>query len=279
MTISEGKERVVRMWYSRLMQVALFGRVYTIRLRYVLLSLVVAAFAGLMILFGYYFTRSFFAIRSGGADAWYRQTVESSVSRAVANTQVTEQDLRALTREGRPSVGPVDAPLTVVAFLDYQCPFCQRSAAALREAMVKYQHRVRFIIRDFPIEEIHPEAFQSALGARCAFAQDASKGWAMHDALYLNQSQQTPADVERYAAQAGIDMIKYRTCVEGQIFAGSIREDLADGLRAGVQGTPTYFFNGIRIQGVPTDRQSEYFDFLIQRFLEEVQTTSSGRTP
>lgn len=267
------------MCYDKGMQVALFGRVLRVRLRYVLLSAVVAAFAGVVLLFGYYFVRSFFAIRSGGAEAWYRQTLESSVSRAVANSQVTEQDLRALTREGRPSIGPADAPLTVVAFLDYQCPFSQRSAAALREAMVKYQNRVRFIVRDFPIEEIHPEAFQSALGARCAFAQDASKGWAMHDALYLNQSQQSAADVERYAAQAGIDMTKYRTCVEGQIFAGSIREDLADGLRAGVQGTPTYFFNGIRIQGVPTDRQSEYFDFLIQQFLQEAQTSASRATP
>jgi protein-disulfide isomerase len=267
------------MWYDSSMQVALFGRVLRIRLRYVLLSAVVALFAGMMVLFGYYFVRSFLAIRSGGAEAWYRQTLESSVSRAVANTEITEQDLRALTRDGRPSLGPVDAPLTVVAFLDYQCPFCQRSAAALREAMVKYQHRVRFIIRDFPIEEIHPEAFQSALGARCAFAQDNAKGWAMHDALYLNQSQQSPADVERYAAQAGIDMTKYRTCVEGQIFAGSIREDLADGLRAGVQGTPTYFFNGIRIQGVPTDRQAEYFDFLIQQFLEEAQADTAPATP
>ncbi len=258
------------------MRVALFGRVITIRLRYVFLSLLIGAIAGLIVLFGYYFARSFIAIRQGGETLWYQQSLESSVGRAIANTQVTEQDLRALVRDGRPSIGPADAKLTVVAFLDYQCPFCQQSAASFREAMVKYQQRVRFIIRDFPIEEIHPEAFHTALAARCAFAQDQNKGWAMHDTLYLNQSQQSAADVERYASQAGLDMTKYRTCIESQVFAGSIREDLGDGLRAGVQGTPTYFFNGIRVQGVPTDRQTEYFDFMIDRFLREA---SSSTTP
>lgn len=259
------------------MQVALFGRIVTIRARSVILWSFLAIVAAMVVSFGYYFVRSFIAIRQGESLSWRQQTLESSVSRAIANTQVTEQDLRLLVRDGRPSLGPAQAKLTVVAFLDYQCPFCQQSSAAFREAMVKYQNRVHFVIRDFPIEEIHPQSFQAALAARCAFAQDANKGWAIHDALFANQSALAIADLERYSAQAGLDMTKYRTCMDGQTFAGSVREDLGDGLRAGVQGTPTYFFNGIRVQGIPSDNQSEYFDFMIDRFLREASASSTTR--
>lgn len=255
------------------MQVTLFGRTVAMRWRTLILALLFVAFTAFIVSFIYSFARSFIAIRRNGADAWLEQRLESSVARAVANTQVTAEDLKALDRPGRPSLGPEQAKLTVVAFLDYGCPFCRRAAGPFRETMLKYQDRVRFVIRDFPVEELHPNALQAAGAVRCAFAQ--GKGWAMHDMLFAQATDLVPADFERYAAQSGLDLDKYRSCVEAQTYTAQIQEDLADGLRAGVQGTPTYFFNGVRIQGVPGERPEAYFDFLIQRFLKEVGATTS----
>lgn len=250
------------------MQLMLLGHPVQVTIRKVLFWSILCMIAAIIGAFAYYFTRSFVAIRTyGSADAWLEQRLDSSVAQAIAGTGATEADLKALAREGRPTIGPVDAKLTVVAFIDYECPYCRRSAGAFRETMLKYQHNVRFILRDFPIEDIHPNAFQAAHAARCAFAQ--GKGWALHDALYAQQQAQSAQDLERYAAQAGLDMNMYRSCMEKQQFANSIQEDLADGLRAGVQGTPTFFFNGIRIQGVPPSQPELFFDKLIQRFLQQ----------
>ncbi len=258
------------------MHVTLFGRTIAMRWRTLLLWALLALFATFVVLFGYSFVRSFIAIRRSGGDAWLEQRLESSVARAVANTQVTPEDLKALDRPGRPALGPAQAKLTVVAFLDYGCPFCRRAAGPFRETMLKYQDRVRFVIRDFPVEELHPHALQAAQAVRCAFAQD--KGWAMHDLIFTQAGDLAPAEFERYAAQSGLDMTQYRACTDAQTYSAQIQEDLADGLRAGVQGTPTYFFNGVRIQGVPEERPEAYFDFLIQRFLSEAGTASSTTT-
>ncbi len=250
------------------MQLMLLGHPVQLTVRKVLFWSVLCVVAAILGLFTYYFIRSFVAIRTNGsADAWLEQRLDSSVARAVANTSTSDADLRMLARDGRPTVGPADAKLTVVAFIDYGCPYCRRSAGPFRETMLKYQKNVRFILRDFPIEDLHPEAFQAAHAARCAFAQ--GKGWALHDALYAQQQAQSTQDLERYAAQAGVDMNMYRTCMEKQQFASSIQEDMADGIRAGVQGTPTFFFNGLRIQGVPEAQPDVFFDKLIQRFLQQ----------
>ncbi len=250
------------------MQLMLLGHQVEITVRKMLIWSVLAVFAAIVGVFTFYFVRSFLAIRANGsADTWLEQRLDSSVSRAIAEGAVSEADLKALVRDGRPTIGPADAPLTVVAFIDYGCPYSRRSAGPFRETMIKYQKNVRFILRDFPIEDIHPEAFQAAHAARCAFAQ--GKGWALHDALYTQQEAQSTEDLERYAAQSGLDMNTYRICMDKQQFAASIQEDLADGIRAGVQGTPTFFFNGLRIQGVPANQPEVFFDKLIQRFLQQ----------
>ncbi len=259
--------------YTFPMQVTLFGRTVVMRWRTLFLWSLLGLFLAFVILFGYSFVRSFFAIRRSGGDAWLEQRLESSVARAVANTQVTPEDLKALDRPGRPSFGSQQAKLTVVAFIDYGCPFCRRAAGPFRETMLKYQDRVRFVVRDFPVEELHPNALQAAQAVRCAFAQ--SKGWAMHDLIFTQTGDLVPADFERFAAQAGVDLAEYRRCVETQTFSAQIQEDLADGLRAGVQGTPTYFFNGVRIQGIPEERPEAYFEFLIERFLREANASST----
>lgn len=257
------------------MQLVLLGHTVDIRVRKVLLWSVILLFASLIGAFAIFFVRSYISIQKNGPlSSWTNERLDSSVSSVITNTKVTVEDLKLLAKEDRPSLGPTPATLTVVVFLDYECPFCRRAAGAFRETMVKYQGNVRFIMRDFPIEDIHPNAFQAAHAARCAFAQ--GKGWAYHDTLFARQESQSTQDLERYATQAGLDMNKYRDCMDRQSYAASIREDVVDGLRVGVSGTPTYFFNGIRIQGVPEERTTEFFDQLIQTFLRETPQGSGA---
>ncbi len=256
------------------MQVTLFGRTVSFRWRTLIFFAVFVIFATVVGLFSFYFVRSLVAIRrDGDAHTWLEQRLDSSVGRAIANTKVSPEDLKNLSREGRPTIGPANAKLTIVAFLDYGCPFSRRAAGPFRETMLKYQDKVRFVIRDFPIEELHPNAFQAALAARCTFAQ--GKGWAFHDLLLAQAADLVPTDFTKYATQAGVDVEKYQACVDNRQFASEVQQDLADGLRAGVEGTPTYFFNGIRIQGVPEQDPQGYFDYLIERFSKETAKSST----
>jgi protein-disulfide isomerase len=224
---------------------------------------ILAGFLFVIGAFLYDFIGSYRAIKRGEVNPFANQRLESSVSHLQANQRIASEDLARLSSISAPSVGPTSASVTVVAFLDYGCPYCRKSSGAFREMILKYQDRVHFIVRDFPIEELHPTAMQAAIAARCAFAQD--KGWAFHDALFAHQDQQTQEDLTRYALQAGVNEARFLECVQKKTPEPLIKQDLADGLRVGVQGTPTYFFNGVRVQGA---LDSATFDFLIQRFLK-----------
>lgn len=161
-----------------------------------------------------------------------------------------------------PSIGPADAKLTIVEFLDYQCPFCNQVSSTVREAAAAYGDKVRFIIRDFPVQELHPDAVAGAEAAGCAQAQ--GKYWPMHDRLFALKGAMARADLDRAAQQSGLDMAVYSACMDLHARIDEIQDDLAAGLAAGVRGTPTFYFNGQPVEGaIPRDA----FDALIKRFL------------
>lgn len=161
-----------------------------------------------------------------------------------------------------PSIGPNDAKLTIVEFLDYQCPFCGQESATLREMAAAHADRVRFIIRDFPVQELHPDALASAEAAGCAEAE--GKFWPMHDRLFAQKGVLTRADLDNAARQSGLDMPQFAACMDVHARLEEIQRDATDGVNDGVRGTPTFFFNGIKVEGViPGDA----FESLIARFL------------
>ncbi|HJV32393.1 MAG TPA: thioredoxin domain-containing protein [Patescibacteria group bacterium] len=162
-----------------------------------------------------------------------------------------------------PSIGPADAKLVVVEFLDYQCPFCGQASSIFREAAAKHQDRVRFVVRDFPVPELHPDAFVAAEAAGCAQAQ--GKFWQMHDRLFALQGALTSADLDRAAKQSGLDMTVYGACMGLHARVAEIEADAAAGTAAGVRGTPTFFFNGRPVEGVIP---REAFETLLTRFLD-----------
>lgn len=165
--------------------------------------------------------------------------------------------------EDDPSIGPKDAKLTIVEFLDYQCPYCNQEYPVARELMNAYGDRVRFIIRDFPVQELHPDSVAAAVAAGCAQAQ--GKYWPMHDRLFALKGVMTASDLDAAAQASGVDMTVYKACTAVQAPLDEIQGDIADGLAAGVRGTPTFFFNGYKVEGViPKD----VFETLINRFLK-----------
>lgn len=170
--------------------------------------------------------------------------------------------LADLAASDDPSEGPADAKLVVVEFLDYQCPFSMQAASTFREMAASYGDRVRFVVRDFPVAEIHPEAVAAAEAAGCAQAQ--GKYWPMHDRLFALRGALTRADLDRAAAQSGLDMGVYGACMDLHARLDEIQADLTAGVEAGVRGTPSFFFNGQPVEGaIP----AAAFRALIERFL------------
>lgn len=212
--------------------------------------------------FSFQVYRYYQAIRSGKTNPFLEERLGSSLSHEVANSQVTATDLARLTASPEGTIGKPGSKLTIVEFLDFDCPYCRQSFAAVREMITKYQDQVYFVVRDFPLEDLHPRALPSALAARCAGAQ--GKFWPYHDKLYINQDNHSDDDLARYAREAGLDEATFTSCYQAKTYESTIQQNVQDGLQAGVQGTPTFFFNGTRIQGALDAPTLEY---LIKWFL------------
>jgi protein-disulfide isomerase len=212
--------------------------------------------------FGYYLIRYYRAIRSGDSNPLLDQRLEASLSSAMANQKVTEEDLLRLQPTSAPALGNPAAKLVIVEFLDFGCPYCRDSFPAVRELIQRYQDQIYFIARDFPVDSLHPRATAAALAARCAHEQGLY--WPYHDKLFATQDQQQDEDLRRYAQEVGLNVPSFDQCYKEKRYQDRIQGEIADGLRAGVEGTPTFFFNGIRIQGALDGKTLE---FLIKKFL------------
>lgn len=146
-----------------------------------------------------------------------------------------------------PTEGELSAPLTIVQFADFECPYSKEVFPTLRQVVGEHASKVRLIIRDFPLDEIHPNARVAAAAANCADEQD--KYLQMHDKLYLNSDKLTEADVLFYGQQIGLNMDAYRACLGDPATMAEIDDDIRAGVSAGVRGTPTFFVNGQKIEG------------------------------
>lgn len=144
--------------------------------------------------------------------------------------------------DGSPFKGNENTKLTLIEFSDYQCPFCARH---FRENLPQIEKdyintgKLNYVLRDFPLESIHRDAFRAAEAANCAGEQ--GKYWEMHDRLFQNQNQIGAADLPKHAQAIGLDGTAFRQCLDTGKQAAKIRKDLADGQMAGVRGTPTFF--------------------------------------
>jgi len=162
-----------------------------------------------------------------------------------------------------PVLGNATAPIEAVVFSDFDCPFSRESSEALREVSARFPDAITVQYRDFPLDDIHPDAVRAAIAAECADAQ--GKYWAMHDKLFATQGAHGEADMARYAAEVGLDVAEFTRCVADPANAAEVLEDLGAGVNAGVRGTPTFFVNGIRIEGaIPRETWEEIASIVIQ---------------
>ncbi|NOZ58286.1 MAG: thioredoxin domain-containing protein [Euryarchaeota archaeon] len=156
-----------------------------------------------------------------------------------------------VSQDDDPAIGPEDAPVVIVEFSDYQCPYCRKFAMeTLDRILEEYRGRVRFVYRDFPLESIHAYALKAAEAANCAGEQ--GRYFEYHDLLFERQedwSSRGEAAFLEYAQQLGLDAESFSSCLSSGKYEEEVRKDLQDGMRAGVRGTPAFFINGIPLSG------------------------------
>ena len=150
--------------------------------------------------------------------------------------------------DGNPAIGPENAPITLVEFSDYQCPFCiQWYKDVYPRLQNDYKDKIRFVHRDFPLYAIHPDSLSAAEAADCAGEQNTY--WPYHDALYSGKYGLGTAAYEKYASDLGLNLDQFNKCVSDQRYKTKVDANVNFGANLGVSSTPTFFLNGMAIVG------------------------------
>lgn len=149
-------------------------------------------------------------------------------------------------------IGPDSAPVTVIAYCDFECPYCGRSFAMLKDLRARLTYQMRFVFRHFPLIDKHPLAQQAAEAAEAAASQ--GQFWTMHDLLFEHQDALEIDDLYRYAGVARLDLSRFKKDLDRRVHASRVMHDVTSGRRSGVTGTPTFFLNEAL---VPEDERLE----------------------
>ncbi len=149
--------------------------------------------------------------------------------------------------DGFPARGPADAPVTLVEFSDFECPYCSRVVPTLERVKEVYGDKVRLVFRQFPLNNIHPNAQKAAEASLCAHEQDSF--WEMHDAMFGAQSKLGVDQLKQTATGLGLDIEAFNACLDSGRQAALVSADLQAGQNAGVSGTPAMFINGRPLSG------------------------------
>jgi protein-disulfide isomerase len=144
--------------------------------------------------------------------------------------------------------GPADAPLTLVEYGDYQCPYCGAAYPIVKRLQKILGRKLRFVFRNFPLTQAHPYALIAAEAAEAAALQ--GKFWEMHDLLFEQQTFLEPDVIPLWAKRIGLDLEKFKNDINQGVVATRIQEERQSGIRSGVNGTPTFFINGTRYDGL-----------------------------
>jgi protein-disulfide isomerase len=151
-------------------------------------------------------------------------------------------ELTVPVTEADHSIGPADAPVTVVEYGDLECPNCKQAAPVVKLLLHRFAGRMRFVYRHFPLEEVHSHAIQAAEAAECAGAQ--GRFWPMHDLLFENQAHLKLHELSHYAERLQLDIARYTFEMDDHVYLQRIREHMQNGLESGARSTPTFFVNG-----------------------------------
>jgi protein-disulfide isomerase len=167
--------------------------------------------------------------------------------------------------------GAVDAPVTLVEYGDFECPYCGRAAPVMRELLARFDGRLRFVFRHLPLTDVHPNAALAAQAAEAAGAQ--GRWWEMHDRLFEHQDDLDPAALRGHAAALGLDVEAFEEDLRAGRHAGRVAQDVNSAEEAGVAGTPSFFINEVRYRGA---YDLETMDTLVRRVLRIVENRASA---
>lgn len=183
----------------------------------------------------------------------------SPVAEAPVDTPAPQYVRYKIPTDGFPSTGPADAPITVVEFADFQCPFCRQwQQQTYQPLMAAYPGKIRIVFRNFPLTSIHPNAMPAAEAAQCANEQNAF--WPYHDKLF--SSENLGDDIyKQYAQELNLDMTKFEDCLTNHKYAQTIQADSDFAVNLGINSTPTFFINGLAVIGAqPLDVFKQVID-------------------
>lgn len=176
---------------------------------------------------------------------------------------ISFEPLREVVAATGASKGPANAPVTIVEFSEFQCPFCSRVNPALEQVRQKYGDKVRIVFRHFPLP-FHQNAQKASEASLCAL--DQGKFWELHDAMFANQNALAVEQLKEKAVQLGLDAAKFNSCLDSGQKAEAIAVDKRDGEKAGVTGTPGMFINGRFVNGaVPLETLATIIDDELRR--------------
>jgi protein-disulfide isomerase len=171
-----------------------------------------------------------------------------------------------------PARGPIDAVVTIIEFSDFQCSYCKRYVdQTLPLILATYGDRVRYVFRDFPLGDLHPQAFQAAEAAQCANEQ--GKFWEYHDILFQNQEALDIPSLKAFAARLDLDQAAFDACLDSGKYGQAIQDDLAEAAQHGIDGTPTFLINGRVLVGA---KPFATFQKMIDEELAKAEGNSSS---
>ena len=165
-----------------------------------------------------------------------------SQAKVVINLKAPPVQRIEVSVQGAPFKGGAKAPVTIVEFSDFHCPFCKQVVSTLAKLESQYGDKIKLVFRDFPIESLHPGASQAHAAARCA--SEHGKFWAYHDKLFAGPANSSPELFNRFAKEVGLEPVAFETCLGSGKFDAAIKKDIEEGQRVGVAGTPAFFING-----------------------------------
>ena len=225
--------------------------------------------------------------RLQGNDAEIREKIRTSLQQRKLAAQRAQfvQSLRAqgtvvdrlqpppvvrvqVSTDGAPIRGPADAPVTVVEFSDFHCPFCKRVQPTLTQVLEKYPGKVRLLFRHLPLDALHPQARNAAEASWCA--QDQGKFWEYHDLLFANAPKAAQDDLKHYAEQIDLDVNMFESCLSQNAHRDSIQRDVDEVTKLGMSGTPAFFINGRPLSG------AQPFEKFVQVIDEELTLAAAG---
>jgi len=170
----------------------------------------------------------------------------------------------AVSTEGYPSWGDAKAPVTIVEFSDFQCPFCSRAVPTIDRIKKEYgENKVRIVFRDMPLPN-HNRALPASLAARCANEQ--GKFWQMHNTLFENQQKLEDKDLKEYAKTVGLDVSKFTECYDSKKYMADLEKSRSEAEKVGIAATPSFLINGVLLQGAqPFEKFKEKIDRAVKQ--------------